>query len=79
MSLLERLKAAHPEMVPTVRLPTQAAFEAYVEARVREYLEEAGIPYALARLPDGRYLAQVKGRQALSFAGWKALAKALLE
>lgn len=79
MTLLDQLKTHYPEAVPPIRLPTQTAFEAYVEGELRRICEEKGLSYALARLPDGRYIAQVEGKQALSFSGWKALAKALLE
>ncbi len=82
MSLLRELVQKEPSLAPPVRFPSEAAFEAYMEGALRELLEERGFGYAVSRLPDGRFVAEVvseAGRsQALSFSGWKALAKAYL-
>lgn len=83
MSLLERLKALDPELAPPVRFATERGLEVYMEAVLRQKLEDQMAYYRLERLPDGRYVAEVrlKGRRAtaLSFSGWKALGKAYLE
>lgn len=82
MSLLQRLTQFVPELKPPERFLTQDALEAFLEGGLRERLEEEGLGYSLSRLPDGRYVAEVLGEEgradALSFAGWKALAKAYL-
>lgn len=82
MSLLRDLVRKEPSLAPPVRFPSEAAFETYMEEALRELLEERGFGYAVSRLPDGRFVGEVvseMGRtQALSFAGWKALAKAYL-
>lgn len=83
MSLLERLKALEPDLTPQVRFPTERGLEVYMETALREKLEEKHAYYRLERLPDGRYVAEVrlngKRATALSFSGWKALGKAYLQ
>ena len=83
MSLLERLKAKDPELAPHVRFPTERGLEVYMEAVLRQRLEEKAAYYRLERLTDGRYVAEVrlngKRATALSFSGWKALGKAYLQ
>lgn len=82
MSLLERLKALDPELAPPVCFATERGLEVYM-AVLRQKLEDQMAYYRLERLPDGRYVAEVRlplrRTTALSFSGWKALGKAYLE
>lgn len=81
-TLLWRLVEAVPSLRPPAHYPQIRPLEASLERGLREVLEEEGLDWSLARLGDGRYLAQAVGEggrvEAVGFAGWKALAKAYL-